>query len=172
MFEPEKLLATSQDLARYESHISDSLNKQAVALAGITAFTCIRICFGQLHIVERKFENYAGQIKNGDFNLIIEDMDWQVFEYDQVLVHSKMEAKEIEVLINFLVSRIVQKVSIENNKIEILFDGDTKLVAKNFEPHIEEANEEVGVRWYFSKGEEWLMTYNTKNMLEFSSLTS
>ncbi|MFK7903434.1 MAG: hypothetical protein AB8B49_11405 [Nitratireductor sp.] len=175
IFEPEKVLASQAELEKYETQMSECLVNTPVELCEITAFTCIRLCFGELHIVDRKFETYAGQIKNGDFNLIIEDLDWQVLEYDQVLVHSKMEQKEVEVLLSFLVSRRVESVSVSSDQIEIMFDGDTRLVAKNMAQVILDdgaSTQDVGIRWYFSKGEEWLMTYNTKDMLELTSLTA
>lgn len=155
MIEAEIVDATRENLARYEAVIEKSLIGKKLSLGASTAFSCIRLCFGDLHVIERNFETVAGEIKNGEFNLILEEMQWFVTEYDQILMHDQMSEKEVDVLICVVIERVVTSVSFESGGFEIEFDGEIKLVAKIDErPNAEEH----GIRWYFSKGEDWLMT--------------
>lgn len=171
MIEAEKVDATRKNLERYEAVIEKSLLGKKLSFAASTAFSCIRLCFGEMHVVEQKFETVAGEIKNGEFNLILEEMQWHFEEYDQILMHDQLSEKEIDVLISFVFDRKIAAVNFEDGGFELLFDGDIKLVAK-----IDKRStaQEQGILWYFSKGEEWLMTNsisaNSKGQLETSLL--
>lgn len=169
MIANEVVDATLENLTRYEAKINECLVGKPMALGGVTAFTCIRMCFGELHTVDHKFETVAGVVTNGEYNFILEELQWQFIEYDQVLLHDKMDAKEVEVLLSFVTGRIVKSVSLQKDSLVIQFDGNTKLITKI--KTYEEA-EADGIFWYFSKGEEWLVTYNLDKKLETSLLAS
>lgn len=160
MIEAEIVDVTPENLERYEAVIEKSLMGKKLSFGASTAFSCIRLCFGELHVIEHKFETVAGEIKNGEFNLILEEMQWHVEEYDQVLVHDQMDIKEVDVLIGFVIDRVVKSVSFKEGGFEIEFDGEIKLIAKTDK---RQNAEEQGIRWYFSKGEDWLMTNSLPN---------
>lgn len=155
MIEAENVELTPENLERYEAVLEKSLVGKKLAFGASTALSCIRLCFGELHVVEQKFETIVGEIKNGEFNLILEEMQWHFEEYDQILMHDEMSEKEIDVLVNFVFERIVKGMTFKEGGFEIEFDGDIKLIAKLDKRSNAQSQ---GIRWYFSKGEEWLMT--------------
>lgn len=155
MIEAEKVDLTPENLERYEAVIEKSLVGKKISFGASTAPSCIRLCFGELHVIEQKFETVAGEIKNGEYNLILEEMQWHVEEYDQILMHDEMLEKEIDELIGFVLERIVKSIKFKSTGFDIEFDGNINLIAKLDKRKNAESQ---GVRWYFSKGEEWLMT--------------
>lgn len=159
MIVAEKVEATPENLERYEAVIEKSLVGKKLSFGASTAFSCIRLCFGEMHVVEQKFETVAGEIKNGEFNLILEELQWRVEEFDQILLHDQMSEKEIDVLVGFVFERQVISAKFKNGGFELEFDGEIKLVAQ-----LDKRSnaQDQGVRWYFSKGEEWLMTNSMK----------
>lgn len=161
--------STPESITNYGSLLSDNLNGLALSLGEITAFKCIRLCFGELHTIDRKFENFVGKITNGEYNIIIEQMNWNFIQDGEILISDQMDTKEIEVLWGFVQGRDVKKVSITNSRLNISLDDDIELIAEKYTIGPMEI-EDTGLRWYFSKGEEWLLTYSEKENFEFSQL--
>lgn len=169
MPESQKIKATSAEFEKYQKLLSKSLEGQTLSLGEITAFKCIRLCFGELHTVDRKFENFAGQITNGEFNIIIEQLNWQFIQDDEILISDEMDAEEINVLWGFVQARKLHDISINETQITFTIDDDITFTAKAYKQENPE-REDDGLRWYFSKGEEWLLTYSEQAHFEFSNL--
>lgn len=163
-----KIDTSRMKIANYETLFRESLIGKTLSLGEITAFKCIRLCFGEMHTIDRKFEKVAGQISNGEFNIIIEQMNWNFIQDDEVLISDQMNVKEIGVLWGFVQTRIVKALSLNEDRLQISLEDDIELVAEKFGE--ENSDEEKGLCWYFSKGEEWLLTYDEDGEFEYSEL--